>query len=169
MSFSFCTLIISQIADPEGGLMYMYLLQESAMVVISRTGSIYCMRTETTRSKVGNNALFGTRHKFDTSHVKKTCVGFSSLSSDSARRIHISQKRIFTSGGSKRGHTGIVAASPPTEDAVVMAEPLTKKDLIDYLASGCKPKEKWRYCFLNFMLIRFFISYICLVAKVLVH
>lgn len=38
----------------------------------------------------------------------------------------------------------IVAASPPTEDVVVAAEPLTKEDLIGYLASGCKPKEKWR-------------------------
>lgn len=38
----------------------------------------------------------------------------------------------------------IVSASPPTEDAVVASEPLTKEDLVGYLASGCKPKEKWR-------------------------
>ncbi|BBH03357.1 glutamate-cysteine ligase [Prunus dulcis] len=33
---------------------------------------------------------------------------------------------------------------PPTEAAVIAAEPLTKEDLIGYLASGCKPKENWR-------------------------
>lgn len=38
----------------------------------------------------------------------------------------------------------IVAASPPTEDVVVATEPLTKEDLVGYLASGCKSKEKWR-------------------------
>lgn len=47
--------------------------------------------------------------------------------------------------GSKRGHRVVVAASPPTEDAVIATEPLTKEDLVAYLASGCKPKEKWRY------------------------
>ncbi|KAL1551910.1 glutamate--cysteine ligase [Salvia divinorum] len=37
-----------------------------------------------------------------------------------------------------------VAASPPTEDAVISTEPLTKEDLVAYLSSGCKPKENWR-------------------------
>nr|GEX01445.1 glutamate--cysteine ligase, chloroplastic [Tanacetum cinerariifolium] len=45
---------------------------------------------------------------------------------------------------SKRGSHVIVAASPPTEDAMVATEPLTKEDLVAYLASGCKPKENWR-------------------------
>ncbi|CAL5097151.1 unnamed protein product [Urochloa decumbens] len=44
--------------------------------------------------------------------------------------------------GRRRG--GAVAASPPTEEAVQMTEPLTKDDLVAYLASGCKPKENWR-------------------------
>lgn len=26
-----------------------------------------------------------------------------------------------------------------------VAEPLTKEDLVDYIRSGCKPKEEWRY------------------------
>lgn len=43
------------------------------------------------------------------------------------------------------GQRLVVAASPPTEDAVVMTEPLTKEDLVGYLASGCKPQEKWRF------------------------
>ncbi|KAF5197789.1 Glutamate--cysteine ligase [Thalictrum thalictroides] len=44
----------------------------------------------------------------------------------------------------KRGHHLIVAASPPTEDAVIATQPLTREDLVTYLASGCKPKEQWR-------------------------
>uniref|UniRef100_A0A0E0H8X7 glutamate--cysteine ligase n=1 Tax=Oryza nivara TaxID=4536 RepID=A0A0E0H8X7_ORYNI len=43
-----------------------------------------------------------------------------------------------------RGRGGAVAASPPTEEAVQMTEPLTKEDLVAYLVSGCKPKENWR-------------------------
>lgn len=39
----------------------------------------------------------------------------------------------------------IVAASPPSNDVVRGGAPLTRKDLVGYLASGCKPKEKWRY------------------------
>lgn len=38
----------------------------------------------------------------------------------------------------------VVAASPPAEEVAIGAEPLTKKDLVDYIASGCKPKERWR-------------------------
>lgn len=48
-------------------------------------------------------------------------------------------------GGFGRGNRVVVAASPPTEDAAVMTEPLTKEDLVGYLASGCKAKEKWRF------------------------
>jgi glutamate--cysteine ligase len=44
--------------------------------------------------------------------------------------------------GTRRG--GAVAASPPTEEAVQMTEPLTKDDLVAYLDSGCKLKENWR-------------------------
>lgn len=48
---------------------------------------------------------------------------------------------------SRRGNKAIVAASPPTDDAVVSTEPLTKEDLVAYLSSGCKPKENWRFLF----------------------
>jgi len=44
----------------------------------------------------------------------------------------------------------IVAASPPRNDAVLSVNPLTKQDLVAYLASGCKPKEKWRYVWFGF-------------------
>ncbi|TKY60625.1 Glutamate--cysteine ligase [Spatholobus suberectus] len=76
------------------------------------------------------------RHELD----RKICVG-NSLSWDSAKKA---PQRIVGGVGSTRGSRVIVAASPPTEDAVVATHPLTKQDLVDYLASGCKPKEKWR-------------------------
>ncbi|KAK9147525.1 hypothetical protein Scep_006282 [Stephania cephalantha] len=47
-------------------------------------------------------------------------------------------------GRKLRRRAVVVAASPPTEDAVVAAEPLTREDLVGYLSSGCKPKENWR-------------------------
>lgn len=52
--------------------------------------------------------------------------------------------------GSRRLH--IVAASPPGEEVAVRPEPLTKQDLVAYLASGCKPKEKWRSVFCSCLL-----------------
>ncbi|KDO76209.1 hypothetical protein CISIN_1g010751mg [Citrus sinensis] len=75
--------------------------------------------------------------------MKETCVSFSSSSRYSAKIsqvLHLDNAGI----GIRRGRRSIVAASPPTEDAVVVTEPLTKEDLVGYLASGCKPKEKWR-------------------------
>ncbi|XP_078427504.1 glutamate-cysteine ligase [Wolffia australiana] len=44
----------------------------------------------------------------------------------------------------RRGNRMVVAASPPTEEMVIAAEPLTKEDLVNYLSSGCKPVEDWR-------------------------
>jgi hypothetical protein len=41
----------------------------------------------------------------------------------------------------RRRATRVVAAV--TEPGTVAA-PLTKEDLVDYLRSGCKPKEQWR-------------------------
>eukprot|EP00249_Psilotum_nudum_P019931 c27481_g1_i1 orf=337-1947(+) len=35
-------------------------------------------------------------------------------------------------------------ASAPAEEVAVAAEPLTKQDLVNFLSSGCKPKQKWR-------------------------
>lgn len=80
-------------------------------------------------------------------HIRKTSLSFSSIDS---------LKRIVTSGGRRL----IVAASPPTEDAVVATHPLTKQDLIDYLASGCKTKDKWRCVHLSFFFIIFNILFI---------
>lgn len=60
----------------------------------------------------------------------------------------LSMKDSFYSRSKRGNHQLIVAASPPTDEAaVVAAEPLTREDLIAYLASGCKSKDKWRYFF----------------------
>eukprot|EP00271_Cylindrocystis_brebissonii_P007545 TRINITY_DN21110_c0_g1_i1.p1 TRINITY_DN21110_c0_g1~~TRINITY_DN21110_c0_g1_i1.p1 ORF type:complete len:524 (+),score=72.10 TRINITY_DN21110_c0_g1_i1:223-1794(+) len=54
-----------------------------------------------------------------------------------------SNSRLFPASSRSRGRP--IAASPPTEEATrVETEPLTKEDLVAYLKSGCKPKEKWR-------------------------
>nr|XP_029152935.1 glutamate--cysteine ligase, chloroplastic isoform X2 [Arachis hypogaea] len=92
------------------------------MVFVSRAATpSHCIRHDT---------IF--RHSFDGSNVRRRpCFAVSPSSWDSAKK-------------GWRGRSMIVAASPPTEDAVVAAEPLTKKDLVDYLASGCKTKDKWR-------------------------
>lgn len=76
------------------------------------------------------------------SKLKGNCSSLPSLLRDSSKRAHNLQL------GYKRRDRVIVAASPPTEDAVVATEPLTKEDLVAYLASGCKSKEKWRFNFL---------------------
>lgn len=77
-----------------------------------------------------------TPHNF---HIRKTTTISNTFSFSSKNSCSL--KRIVTSSGGRRF---IIAASPPTEDAVVATEPLTKQDLIDYLASGCKTKDKWR-------------------------
>lgn len=67
------------------------------------------------------------------------CSGFAG--SDQSRRRRLSSS--LTGLGRCRLPV-IVAASPPTEDTTVLMEPLTKDDLVAYLASGCKSKEQWR-------------------------
>ncbi|CAL5354641.1 unnamed protein product [Camellia sinensis] len=80
----------------------------------------------------------------EVSKFKETCTSFLSLSSNyttTMHGLHLDSARVSY----KRGHRAIVNASPPTEDAVIATQPLTKEDLMAYLASGCKSKEKWRY------------------------
>ncbi|XP_010920822.1 glutamate--cysteine ligase, chloroplastic isoform X1 [Elaeis guineensis] len=73
--------------------------------------------------------------------VRGSVAGSSNVARNVERRL---QGLRFDAVASRRGQRMVVAASPPTEDALVMTEPLTKEDLVWYLASGCKPKEKWR-------------------------
>lgn len=117
----------------------------SNMALISQTGSSYCVRrVDITRYTNGHNGVFSIASNVEASRMKETCVSFSSSSRHSAKAgqiLHLDN----AGAGIRRGHRGIVAASPPTEDAVIATEPLTKEDLVAYLASGCKSKETWRY------------------------
>lgn len=113
------------------------------MALMSQTGSSYCVQSKMMRSKSGQNVILNMAGNLEVSRVKENFVGSSSLSCTSAKKtntLHLDCAKL----GWKRGHNVIVTASPPTEDAVVAAGPLTKEDLIAYLVSGCKPKEKWR-------------------------
>ncbi|CAM6115607.1 unnamed protein product [Calypogeia fissa] len=82
----------------------------------------------------------GTRAKFQ--------LQASSCSLENLRILRGQRNGSAALGGRRGKHHGknlqIVAASPPTEDVAVAAEPLTREDLIAYLASGCKTKERWR-------------------------
>ncbi|XP_059638886.1 glutamate--cysteine ligase, chloroplastic [Cornus florida] len=113
------------------------------MALISRAGPSCCIRTETVQCKAGHSVAFNMVNNMEISKLKEPCIGLPSLSWSSTKTmqgLHLDSAR----GGCKRGHRAIVAASPPTEDAVIATEPLTKKDLVAYLASGCKTKENWR-------------------------
>ncbi|XP_020539645.1 glutamate--cysteine ligase, chloroplastic [Jatropha curcas] len=113
------------------------------MTLVSQAGISYYIPTEIPRSKTSQNVVFGVVNSIEASKPKEMYTRFSSLSYNS-----IKMSRISTSENSwlrsKRGNQVIVAASPPIEDAVIATEPLTKEDLVGYLASGCKSKEQWR-------------------------
>ncbi|KAJ7952314.1 glutamate--cysteine ligase, chloroplastic-like [Quillaja saponaria] len=84
----------------------------------------------------------GMANYMDSSRVKETKVGCSSLSCNLGKNQFLHTDRAGMRY--KRGHGVIVATGPASEAAVLATKPLTKEDLVDYLASGCKPKEKWR-------------------------
>lgn len=114
------------------------------MALISQAGSSYCIQTEMIRSKSGQAVILNMASNLEGLKTKENFAGLSSLSCNSAKKkntLHTDCGKL----GRKRGHHVVVAASPPTDDAVIVAEPLTKEDLVEYLASGCKTKEKWRY------------------------
>ncbi|CAN1778066.1 Glutamate--cysteine ligase, chloroplastic [Linum perenne] len=108
------------------------------MVLFSQAGpSLYSLPREFMQCKASQGVAFLTANRRESSKRKEMDLRFSSSSSsDWMRKCGIMR--------TKRGRSVTVAASPPTEDAVVAADPLTKEDLINYLASGCKPKENWR-------------------------
>ncbi|CAK9141886.1 unnamed protein product [Ilex paraguariensis] len=112
------------------------------MALISQASPSYCIHSER-QCKAGNMVVYSVRNFMDTSKMKENSIGLPALpwnSSKTVQSLHIDGVRL----GGRRGHGVIVAASPPTEEAVIAAEPLTKEDLVGYLTSGCKPKEKWR-------------------------
>ncbi|KAI9174067.1 hypothetical protein LWI28_011403 [Acer negundo] len=113
------------------------------MALVSQAGPAYRVRSEITRSTNGHYGVFGLTNNIEASRMKESSVSFSSSSYYSTKKSRI--LNLDGAGvGIQRGYRAIVAASPPTEDAVIATEPLTKEDLVKYLASGCKPKEKWR-------------------------
>nr|BAJ21770.1 putative gamma-glutamylcysteine synthetase [Pteris vittata] len=69
-----------------------------------------------------------------TTHVQESC-------------LFLPQKPVnflTTSDASRRRCLLPVRASAPAEELVAATEPLTKKDLVEFISSGCKPKHKWR-------------------------
>ncbi|CAN1253824.1 Glutamate--cysteine ligase, chloroplastic [Linum perenne] len=103
----------------------------------------YTLPREVMHCKGGQGGFFLAAQRRDSSKLRETGLRVSSSSYESTNKCGM--LRLDSSiKGHKRGRNVIVAASPPTEDAVVATEPLTKEDLVGYLASGCKPKEKWR-------------------------
>ncbi|GMP96275.1 hypothetical protein CsSME_00044986 [Camellia sinensis var. sinensis] len=122
------------------------ILQGHNMALLSQVGPSHCIHFENIRSKVGYSLVFNIGSGFEASKVKETCTSFPSLSSNYTKTmhgLHLDSAKVSY----KQRHRAIVNASPPTEDALIATEPLTKEDLVAYLASGCKPKEKWRFNF----------------------
>ncbi|XP_021291113.1 glutamate--cysteine ligase, chloroplastic [Herrania umbratica] len=113
------------------------------MSLFSKAGSSYCIPSDITWGRTGQNVAFGLVNTLEAPIMKEKSVSFSTLLCNKAKIARIFP--LETVGfGRKRRTSVIVAASPPTEDTVIATEPLTKEDLVAYLASGCKPKEKWR-------------------------
>ena len=106
------------------------------MVLMSQASPSHGIRTEILlcKSSVNNTSAFRPR-------ISTITFPWDSSSKSSQKMHHVDAIGVK----SKRGNQVIVAASPPTEDAVVATDPLTKEDLVGYLASGCKPKENWRF------------------------
>lgn len=118
------------------------------MAFVSQTTPSCYTRSEISRYKYEQNVASATTGNLECCSIlrvkasklssRQTC--FSSLSWNTIRTPWESHSYVRC----KRGLQMVVFASPPTEDAVIAAEPLTKEDLVGYLLSGCKPKEKWR-------------------------
>ncbi|XP_035830216.1 glutamate--cysteine ligase, chloroplastic isoform X2 [Helianthus annuus] len=104
------------------------------MVSMSQTSPSHVIRTEILHSRSGYTSLFS--GSYNTNAFRdKTTVAFPRDSPKTTNAVGVKVRR---------GDKVIVAASPPTDDASPSTEPLTKEDLVGYLASGCKPKENWR-------------------------
>ena len=113
------------------------------MALVSKAGPSYCIGSDIGWGKTGQNVASGAVNNVEAPILKEKSVRFSSLSYNNGKIARIFP--LETAGlQNKRRNSVIVAASPPTEDAVIATEPLKKEDLVGYLASGSKTKEKWR-------------------------
>ena len=115
------------------------------MALVSQTGSAHRIGVESVRRSGGFMAFKLCTH-MESLKMKENLISASSLSYSSgnlADGLRIDSARMR----SKRGGRLIVATGAPAEEATVATQPLTKEDLVAYLASGCKPKEKWRLIF----------------------
>lgn len=113
------------------------------MAVGCRVGQLYCIQAVVTQGRTVQHVAYGRANNVEASLMKEKSISlscFSSISAKTLRGFPLETVGVVR----KRGQRVIVAASPPTEDAVISTEPLTKEDLVGYLASGCKPKENWR-------------------------
>ncbi|KAG8374889.1 hypothetical protein BUALT_Bualt10G0042600 [Buddleja alternifolia] len=113
------------------------------MALMSQTGSSHCIQSELIHCKARHNGPKSIANTMETTKTKAIFFGLRPPSSSSLKATQ-SWSLDGTALVQRRGRLVTVAASPPTEDTVIATEPLTSEDLIDYLASGCKPKEKWR-------------------------
>ncbi|CAI9772693.1 unnamed protein product [Fraxinus pennsylvanica] len=120
-----------------------YQFQLLRMAVMFQTGSSHRMHFDSIQCKVRLNGIHSIANSVKALKTKGIFLGISPSSWNSlkaTKSLNLDAVEVQF----KRGHQVIVAASPPTEDAVVASEPLTKEDLVGYLFSGCKPKENWR-------------------------
>ncbi|KAL7165352.1 hypothetical protein ACSBR2_041112 [Camellia fascicularis] len=105
------------------------------MAFLYLSGPSHCIPCENVRCIPGYSLV--------SNKMKETCTSFLSIPSNSTKTmqsLHLDSSGVWY----KRGHRAIVNAAPPTEDAVIATEPLTKEDLVRHHASGCKTKENWR-------------------------
>ncbi|KAK6137464.1 hypothetical protein DH2020_028821 [Rehmannia glutinosa] len=113
------------------------------MALMSHPSSSHCIHSEIIQCKSRHNGVNSFANTMESTKNKDIVFGLRPPSR-SSMKLTQSWSLDGTEMRQGRGHLVTVAASPPTEDAVIASEPLTKEDLVGYLASGCKPKEKWR-------------------------
>ncbi|KAL6549990.1 glutamate--cysteine ligase [Orobanche minor] len=113
------------------------------MALMPHPSSANCIRSEIIHCKSRHNGVYSFANIMESAKNKETVYGLC-FRSWSSLNLMQSWSLDGTEVRKRRGQWVTVAASPPTEDTVAASEPLTREDLVGYLASGCKPKEKWR-------------------------
>ncbi|XP_057763781.1 glutamate--cysteine ligase, chloroplastic-like [Salvia miltiorrhiza] len=113
------------------------------MTLMSHPVSSRSIHSEVIQCKTRHNGVNTFANRVDSARRKETFLCLRS-SLWSSLKVKPSSCSAGTGVGRRLRRHVIVGASPPTEDAVISTEPLTKEDLVGYLASGCKPKENWR-------------------------